>query len=576
MRVIKPLKWLWIWICICVMLPLPALTPGVWGMDRLGVGKAEGELPLAEMDPAVAEALLQYADQLGQPLRTLVITSDPELVTGVQAVETLTVTGAAALDAIACLPRLKRLTLVGATAQTLRGLENHPSLQAVTLTDCAMTDLTPLTKCPQLTALTLERNQEPAGADGYDLTPLASCRHLTALTLTGACVDSLTALPGMDRLTTLAVTNVPVAEYAPIARLSGLTSLRLYGAPGAQVAVALAGHGWQLRNAYIGDCDLTPEANAAIFRCTRLKSLGFEQVTCVDSNVAGWVKLQALSSLTMQGGDLSGLDFLAQYISTTGVKLENVTVGRKGTRCTVDFDKYFLKLTNVPSEEILKILAGKKQQWNYATLRMESGELSGAVIAAFAGMTGLLSLDAQAVAADAFKPENWRGFQSLQQLKLRDCSQAALMALSALPALKRLVLIGCGLTGEAAIAGLHKLTLLSLAGCNVGDWAFLDGLTCARSLTTLSIAGCEGLTSAAFAARYPLLSTLVLEDTEITDLTPLVGLGALARLYVCGSPIADYTPLASLPMLQTLGCGEDAVLPVLTARVERRRFVAVP
>ena len=113
-------------------------------------------------------------------------------------------------------------------------------------------------------------------------------------------------------------------------------------------------------------------------------------------------------------------------------------------------------------------------------------------------------------------------------------------------------------------------------GCSLADWSFLDALSCGRNLTTLSVAGCGGPDSLAFAAALPGLTTLAMEGAGATDLTPLAGLPALENLYLYGTPIADYAPLVGLRSLRSLGCGTDAALPALTCRVERRAFVAVP
>ena len=191
-------------------------------------------------------------------------------------------------------------------------------------------------------------------------------------------------------------------------------------------------------------------------------------------------------------------------------------------------------------------------------------------------MEGLLSLDVQAVAQDAFTPENWHGFTSLQQLKLRNCDPADLSVLTALPSLHRLALSNCAVQNEESIAAVRKLTHLSLVKCAVNNWAFLDSLTCGAYLTTLSIAECGGPASLAFASALPQLETLALEGASATDLSALATRTALRRLSVYATPIQDFLPLASLSGLQRLSCNEGATLPMLACPVEHRRFVALP
>lgn len=559
------------WLCLCLA-ALTMLAP---------CGARAGEaLPLSGTDPAIVAALAAYADSLGLPLSALQPVTEPEETMGAQAIASLTLDNAALpvrdVSAVRYLPRLTSLTIVGGTLTNLEGLADHPSLQSITLKDCPAIDLSPLASCSRLTSVTLTWSAGYAGRGSYDLSPLAACPRLTTLTLTGRGVDNLAAVVEMDKLTTLSVEAVAVTDYSPIGALSRLTSLRLYGAPGVQVAMAFSGRSRKLASAYLGDCTLTTDANAAILQHTRLKSVGFENVHGVDATAGSWANLTSLTSLTMDGGELNDLAFVSEYLATTVVKLSDIALGESGTRCTVDFDKYFLKLTNVPSEQMVRLLAGDNRQWNYATLRMDNGQVSAGVIESIAGVKGLLSLDVQAVAADAFTATNWRGFESLQQLKLMDCAQADLAMLSVLPALNRLSITNCGVANETAIADMRKLRGLSLVGCKVADWAFLDGLTCGKNLTVLSIAGCGGPDSLAFVAGLPKLTTLSLEDAHATDVTPVAALTALNDLYLYGTPIADYAPLASLANLQWLGCNEDAVLPVLRCRVEHRRFVDVP
>ena len=175
---------------------------------------------------------------------------------------------------------------------------------------------------------------------------------------------------------------------------------------------------------------------------------------------------------------------------------------------------------------MVKLLAGKHRHGKYATLRMAGGTVGAQAIARFQ-RAGAASLDVQAVAEDAFTPESWRGFTSLQQLKLSNCDPANLSVLAVLPSLHRLALSNCAVQNEESIAAIRKLTHLSLVGCAVNNWAFLDTLTCGSYLTTLSIAECGGPASLAFASALPQLETLALEGAGATDLSALANRTAL-------------------------------------------------
>ena len=542
---------------------------------------AEGGIALDTVDSAVAAALAGYAAQIGEPLTALVRESDPLLVTGAQAITELMLDDAArpvqSVSDLCWLPALTKLTIRGGTLTSLEGLRDHPSLQSLTLIDCPALDLSPLAGCQNLSAVTLAWSDGFAPGGAYDLAPLAQCPRLGALTLSGACVADVASLPAMKKLTALSVERIAVTDYAPVGQMSWLTNIRLYGATGDQVAAAFAGLGKKLASAYVGDSALTPEANAALLKCTRLKSLGFDHVTGVDSGAEGWPGMTSLTSLWMKGGTLKDLSFLAGLTSDTGVKLTDIALGASGTVCSVDLDKYFLALDSVPAEQAVQVLSGERRRWNYATLRMAQGEADGAVIAALGAVQGLLSLDVRGVANDAFKAECWAGFTSLQQLKLRDCENADLSMLTQLTALKRLELINSGVTGAEAIAGLRRLETLTINTSRMDGWAFLDTLKCGRTLNTLAIAGCGAPESIAFATRLPKLQTLALEDSLVTDLTPLANLSALESVYLYGAPATDYSPLASLAGLKLLACDAGAALPdTLACRVENRRYIAEP
>ena len=543
--------------------------------DMAPVNAKTTTLTQAQADPAVWQALQTLAQQQGETLTALAPVNTPEKLTGAQATDTLTVTGATSLEALAWLPRLKTLTLDGCEHVELTGLAAHPSLETLTLVHCAAPDLRPLAACPKLKSLTVTQNGDGLATGAVNLAPLADCARLTSLGLSGVRVTGLEALATAPRLTNLSMEGLQGADVSELAKAAGLKTLRLYGASGDSLATALNGL-TRLEGLWLGDCDLTADANAVLWNCTRLKNLGFTGVSGVSADAAGWARLKSLTSLTMEGGALDGLAFLAPMTSTTVVRLTGITVGIAATPCTVDFDKYFLTLTDVPAAETLPMLTAAKRQWNYAALLSNKGEITAEQITALSTMMGLLSLEIQNAAESAFAPECWNGFAGLQQLIVENCGKVSLVPIGALPSLNRLSLVGCRVTGESAIAGVRKLRQLSLTRCDVGDWAFLDGLTCGKSLTTLAIAGCDGLTAANFATRLPMLTDMALEDTAITDLQPLATLVNLQRLYLYGTPVADYAPLIALSALERLGCAQDAVLPELKAQVYRRRFIALP
>jgi len=458
------------------------------------------------------------------------------------------------------------LTLEGTAGADLTFLSGYPNLRVLTLVDCPAADLSPLRNCKKLKSLTILRQDGTQSETVYDLTPLKNCARLSSLSLSGPCTADLTPLKNLQALSSLTIQSLGIADYTPVTRLS-LGYLSLSGADGEQVAAVFQSAGKKLTSAVIGDCTLTKEACEAILACSRLISLRFENVTGLDTEADAWTKLTSLSALSMRGCELRDLDFLSNYVSTVIVKLDDIRIG--DTACSVAFDKYFLQTDTVPSAALLDFLTSEGRQWLYATIGMDTGELTGDVIAALADVRTLLSLDAQSVAEAAFDPAYWDGFPKLEQLKITGSGGAALGFLSRLPGLQRLVIADTAITDSEAITGLPALAQLSLTACTADDWAFLNRLS---TLELLAIAGCDGPADLSFTAAIPRLKTLVLEDAPVTSLSALSG-GRLAFVSVYGCPIENYAPLTGLPSLSLLSCNGDAELPQLSCRVVHRRYI---
>lgn len=457
------------------------------------------------------------------------------------------------------------LVFSGDGVANLDFLSEYPNLKTLTLTDCPAYDLTPIASCSRLTSLTIQWSDGYSGNGTYDLSPLGQCQRLTTLALIGPGIEDLTALTGVERLSTLTVDSTAVADYSPIVGLN-LKHLRLFGADAESLVTVFSSIGRKLESAAVGDCVLTPEASDAILTGTRLISLSFSNAEGIDGESDRWQNLNNLTCLSVFGGSVSSLSFLDSYVSTVVVKLENVLVG--GARCTVDFDKYFLTLHNVPPEEILKLVKGDGRRWLYAIVRLQHENVSGALLSAFANVSGLLSLDLQAVDLAALSPDIMESFKTLEQLKLSDCTAISLAMLGELPYLQRLYIKNATIGDVQFISYARRLQQLSLVNCTVDDWTFLDELS-NTAITLLSLSGCNGPESIEFIRNLQTLKILALEDSPVIDLEPLNGL-QLTSLYLYGCNITDYTPLTALISLERLYCNEDADLPTLSCRIERR------
>ena len=461
------------------------------------------------------------------------------------------------------------LTLTGGDIQSLAELSTYPSLKTLTLIDCPALDLTPLQDCSRLTSLRIAWSEGYAGGGLYDLTPLAQCARLNTLALVGHGIGDIAVLPDIPKLSALTVEKTAVGDYSPIAKLK-LKHLRLYGADADAVANIFSAVGRGLTSASVGGCTLTPEANAAVLSSSRLASLRFEDAEGIDGESDRWAKFKYLTSLSVTGGSVSSLELCEPYVSTVGVKMTDVSIG--GAVCSVDFDKYFLKAADVPEAALLQLVQGSGRRWQYAVVQNHGDPYSPAVAEAFAGVSGLLSLDIQALSSDAFTMEAWKGFSKLEQLKLSDCPTVSLDILAEMPGLLRLSVQNAAIQDAEQIAGLRKLTQLSLAGCTADSWSFLDSLGDTK-LSLLSLADCDGPTAIAFVKDLPKLKVLVLETVPVTDIAPLTGL-SIESLSLYGCDIADYAPLQTLQSLKRLYCSEGAALPGLSCRVVYRPAIA--
>ncbi|MBE0601418.1 MAG: hypothetical protein IH607_06485, partial [Firmicutes bacterium] len=441
---------------------------------------------------------------------------------------------------------VESLILKGSDVQSLNGLSAYPALQTLTLIDCPALDLTPLAGCKKLTSLTIRWSEVSAGNGSYDLAPLTQCARLHTLTLAGPGITDLSSLPGIPRLSHLTVESVAAADYSPLESLS-LKHLGLYGVDAASAATVFTAVGRGLTSAAAGGCTLTPEANDAILSCTRLISLGFTDAEGIDGQSARWAKLKTLTSLTITGGSVSSLAFADPYVSTVGVKLTDVSVG--GSICSIDFDKYFLFTSDVPEVSLLQLLRGDDRHWQYASVRSRNAMYSADVVAALGKVSGLLSLDMQAFASDAFSPDVWDGFAKLEQLKISDCPAVPLHMLQRKPNIERLSVRNAAIEGAARIASLQRLDQLSLIRCTVDDWAFVQSLP--AKLSTLTLASCNGTETLALIKDLENLKALVLENAPVTDIAPLTGM-KLDTVSLYGCAIADYTPLQTLPSLKRL------------------------
>lgn len=169
--------------------------------------------------------------------------------------------------------------------------------------------------------------------------------------------------------------------------------------------------------------------------------------------------------------------------------------------------------------------------------------------------------------------------ETVTSLSLENCTGVDFSVISAMPSLKSLSILSCGLTDEqlASIAfgggissvrlsgngdlsdlsplrDASELTQLYVDSTAVSDFSLLAGNA---NLSTLSASG-NGLGDISSLAGLP-VQYLTLSDNEIEDLSPLSGNEKLYDLYVSGNRIDDLSPLAECTQLWELDVSDNQI-----------------
>ena len=118
--------------------------------------------------------------------------------------------------------------------------------------------------------------------------------------------------------------------------------------------------------------------------------------------------------------------------------------------------------------------------------------------------------------------------------------------LAELPGLRRLVTWHLPVEAYGTVGGLDGLSELALFACQAEDLTALGGL---RGLESLHIN--DGLRSLVGVQTLERLTFLHLDNTLVTDLSPLDGLPLLAQVELAGTRAEDFSPLLALPSLRT-------------------------
>ncbi|WP_299294486.1 leucine-rich repeat domain-containing protein [uncultured Tateyamaria sp.] len=108
------------------------------------------------------------------------------------------------------------------------------------------------------------------------------------------------------------------------------------------------------------------------------------------------------------------------------------------------------------------------------------------------------------------------------------------------------------------IAMLDSVTYIELDDTQITDLSPLESL---QGLTRLDLISTP-VTDIALLARLANLTELNLDNTNVTDITSLAGLANLTRLYLGYTPVTDITPLAALANLRALDLSNTPVTDI--------------
>ncbi len=161
---------------------------------------------------------------------------------------------------------------------------------------------------------------------------------------------------------------------------------------------------------------------------------------------------------------------------------------------------------------------------------------AGNELADMAGVAGLTQLKELYIQNnDILVLNNLSGLNALTLLDISDNGLITLEGIATLPALKRLIAAGNDLVDLPSFTGITGLTWLDLSGNRINSFAPLKKIT---------------------------ITTLVVENCNITDITDICGIGAMQELYLGGNPISDISKVISLTTLTLLDISNTNVRQV--------------
>lgn len=283
-------------LCVSLALLIALVTLGIIGFStgyaqRIYVKRTQPEISVLPGDTGAVftsapleAAARDYARKAAGPLCVSDLAGLDEL--------SLDTPDEAALSELRFFPDLKRLTLRGYSADNLKALPLC-GIEALTLRDCRVTDLSGVGNLPLLRELDTE------DCPIRSLGDLSRCLQLRRLRLAGADVRSFSALYTLTVLAEAEIHNAGINELRPLMRLSNLTDLRFQDCDLRGRFFKRFDREWNIVTLSLIDCELNSTVNLEDFT-------GLRELTLIRSGEKlDWSPLARLSSLRTVTADES-------------------------------------------------------------------------------------------------------------------------------------------------------------------------------------------------------------------------------------------------------------------------------
>ncbi len=200
------------------------------------------------------------------------------------------------------------------TIATLEDLKYMPNLSRIFLSDCGITDISPLSELKKLTEINLNENEIT------DISALGSLEHLTKVRIKDNKITGVPVFSSYDSLESLDLTNNNITD---ISNLSNLTKISFLAAEENQIVTLPNAAGMtSLIDLHLDEnqiSDLTPLSNAPA-----LESLGLHTNNVTD--VTPLTTIEHLNTIILTNNPISDISPLGEMASLTDLLIGDTNV----------------------------------------------------------------------------------------------------------------------------------------------------------------------------------------------------------------------------------------------------------